>query len=228
MTFSTSSSTSTPAPAPAKVANQSASAMRAGSVVLALAVTALLVACNSYNPDLGNAPFRCNETSPRCPDDYVCVNYDNGREVCEEDGDGGGDVDAGGGNVTCNDDSEIEPNNDTTSPTNTTIPLQELTYSLVGLAICPATDVDVFRFSTDVRDRNLKAEISFDESVTTLQLEVLNNTGTTIRMGTPVSGSPGVVRAEVRSLPLGDYFVSVRSSNATENNYSIELDISVP
>jgi hypothetical protein len=110
----------------------------------------LLVACSPYNPDLGQAPFKCGASEPKCPDDYECVpDPSSAQGVCKAEsaspGADGGVIGSDGGNVTCNDDAEIEPNNSTTDPTIIPIPDFGDTYQLINLAICPQADIDVFR-----------------------------------------------------------------------------------
>ncbi|HEY4180936.1 MAG TPA: hypothetical protein VGM90_29035 [Kofleriaceae bacterium] len=38
----------------------------------ALVFLAALNACSPYSPDLGNAPYICADTDPKCPDGYAC------------------------------------------------------------------------------------------------------------------------------------------------------------
>src|SRR5687767_11496553 len=112
------------------------------SALLALAAAA---GCNSYDPDLGQAPFRCGSSEPRCPRDYTCVTYSDTEEICENlnlvEVDGG---DGDGGGLDCADDSQIEPNDSADLATDTQIPQSQDDYRLVGLAICPDTDQDWF------------------------------------------------------------------------------------
>jgi hypothetical protein len=58
---------------------------RAAALVRALTALApaALVAC--AEPDLGDAPFFCNNGTPQCPDGYVCVEDDD-RRVCVRSG----------------------------------------------------------------------------------------------------------------------------------------------
>ena len=196
------------------------------SLLLALTAVALTaLACNAYNPDLGDRPFRCGDSEERCPDGYRCVVSSPTQEFCEREG-GPTSPDAAN-NFNCADDSATEPNNELAMAFVTPIPDQSTSFSLVGQAICAADDVDIFRFGIDLDGRNLRTDISFDASQTSLVLEVLNN-GTPIRIGGAVSGNPGLVRAEVANMPPGEFFVSVRSDTGLQNNYSIEIEISGP
>ncbi|CAN5720994.1 hypothetical protein BH11MYX2_BH11MYX2_27760 [soil metagenome] len=42
---------------------------------------AALAACSPYSPDLGNAPYICADTDPRCPDGYACQTI-GAQNVC--------------------------------------------------------------------------------------------------------------------------------------------------
>jgi hypothetical protein len=48
-----------------------------------LVCAALALACNPYDPDLGDTPFRCGTDEPRCPDGYVAVEESVVRCICE-------------------------------------------------------------------------------------------------------------------------------------------------
>lgn len=192
---------------------------------------AALAACNSYDPDLGAVPFRCGTDEPRCPLGYTCVSYSGDEELCEKTGadeegsDAGQPADAGG-DFTCADDGELEPNNNMGEATNTLIPSQHDTYKLVSLSICPDTDLDIFRFEVDVSGKNLRADLSSQATRGQLILEVLEDGGTVIRSAEPVSGMPDLIRAEVPNMPQGTYFVQVRAPADVENNYTIEIALS--
>lgn len=194
--------------------------------VLLIGLAAALTACNSYNPDLGQGPFRCGQDEPRCPRDYTCVTYSADEEICEnlslagQDG-GGGD----GGNVDCDTDT-LEPNDSLDAPTNTFIPDTQDDYRLVGLAICPDTDQDYFMFQVDIAGRNLRADLEYMSSGGQLILEVLNAAGTVIVSGAAVPGMPDLVRAEVANMPQGTYFVLVRAPAGIQNNYTIDILLS--
>ena len=58
-------------------------------VVLLGALCQLLFAfgCNTFDPDLGDEPFRCGAEEPRCPDGYEC---DESTQVCFSGEPGGG------------------------------------------------------------------------------------------------------------------------------------------
>ena len=61
--------------------------MPAGAAVLS-SVTLLVAlgACTPYDPDLGNTPFFCGATDPKCPDGYTCQMSGAGSGVCTKGG----------------------------------------------------------------------------------------------------------------------------------------------
>jgi hypothetical protein len=186
-----------------------------------------LAACNAYDPDLGDRPFRCGEGEKRCPDGYSCVVYGPGMELCEAES-GQGSPDGGGGDFACMDDSDLEPNNDESSAVATPIPNMSSVYALLGLAICPATDLDFFAFGVDTTGKNFRVDIATDASGGELRLDILNDTGNSIRTGEPVDGDEQLLRAEVPNMPIGTYFVQVSSESGGENNYSIDMELAGP
>jgi hypothetical protein len=107
---------------------------------------------------------------------------------------------------------------------DTRIPDQQTMFSLVGLAICPVADVDVFTFTVDVSGSSLSSRIDFNSDAP-LKLEVLNSGGTVIRLGT--SDATGAA-ADVPNLPPGTYFVQVSADSVSENNYNIDITLSAP
>ena len=185
-----------------------------------------LAAC--YDPDLGDRPFRCGEGEKRCPDGYTCVVYGPGMELCESDSGQGSPDGGGGGDFDCLDDSDLEPNNDDSSAVATPIPNMSSVYALVGLAICPATDLDMFAFGVDTTGKNFRVDIATDASGGELRLDILNDTGTSIRTGTAVDGDEQLIRAEIPNMPPGTYFVQVSSAAGAENNYSIDMELAGP
>jgi len=188
----------------------------ARAVLLALAGGAFLAACSPYDPNLGPTPFRCGMSDPKCPDGYAC----NAQNVCEESG-SSGSPDAGG-NFQCADDHTIEPDNTTSEATPTPIPDANTCVSLVGLAICPDTDLDVFRFRIDdVNTKNVEARVHTDLSIGALQLKVLNSAGAVIGNGQPVDAS--TVTIQLQHLAAGTYFVQVSSAAGVENNYALQI-----
>lgn len=198
---------------------------------VAIGAAALVAAagCDSYNPDLGNAPFRCGTSEPRCPSGYECVQASESEQVCVKKGsnreqpDAGSDEEPDARPFTCNDDSEIEPNESLANPFPTPIPEFQDEVSYVGLAICPDDDIDVFRFGIDQSGKNLRVDLSYQSNQGELLLDVLNSNGSSIRMGTPASGDPDLLRAEIPNMPQGTYYVQVRAPAGIQNNYGIDI-----
>lgn len=201
--------------------------MRLSTTIVLAAAAAATIGCNAYDPDLGERPFRCGTEEPRCPDGYECTEFTPTEALCERTSGSapadGGSAAGDGRPFSCNNDSELEPNNALNMATITPIPTQASEYRLVGLAICPDTDVDVFRFSIDVTGKNVRADLTYQSSVGELLLDILNSTGTSIRQGTPAGGNTELLRAEVPNMPSGTYYVQVRAPAGIQNNYSIEI-----
>jgi hypothetical protein len=190
--------------------------------------TAALAACNPYDPDLGNHPFKC-ATDGTCPAGYTCEGDDPMTWVCETSQPA--DIDAPGGQFVCANDSSIEPNNDPNTAFITPLGTSMMTYSLVGLAICPVGDRDHYRFSISQTGQNFEAQVTGVADRPSLSLQVLNAAGAMVASGAPVPGTPQVVRIElVNRLAAGQYTVLVQSPDNTQNNYNLEMDIctSVP
>ncbi len=198
------------------------------TTLLACAAALAAAACSPYDPELGDTPFRCGTSDPVCPDGYACDTTAGGPTgVCVRDGevvpDAGPDAgqQADAGPLVCNNDMAIEPNNDIGSATTTPIPDQSEEYTLVGLAICPAGDVDVFRFRVDVTGKNITATAS--ETVRSrgeIVVEILNGTGVPIATG-EYNGANTAVTAVLNNAAIGTYFVQVRGlDTATQNNYN--------
>jgi hypothetical protein len=185
---------------------------------LVLFVTcAALAAC--YSPNLGSAPFACGSDTPICPDGYSCVSgtcMQGGESVTTPDGAGG-----------CPD-ASIEPNNSYTMPFVTPVAQQKTTFTLTGLAICPAGDIDVYQLTTTAESQTLTASIDYDKNGPALDMQILNSNGMSIMNGTAMSGMTNVVQT---TLQLGqantNYFVQVQASmTSDQNTYVLSLDVS--
>lgn len=193
------------------------------SLPLLLVAALLPPACNAYDPDLGDRPFRCGESDPRCPDGYQCVVYSADMQLCERAGEGPL-VDAA---FDCNEDA-TEPNNSAGAAFMTPIPSMSSTFGLVDIAVCPSGDVDVFRLGSDVAGKNLRADITFNPDQGELTLEILNSSETVIRTGAALQSDAQTMRAEVPNLPAGTYYVKVGGAAGVENNYSIDVELTGP
>lgn len=205
--------------------------MRTSLVASAFLAAALAAACNPYDPDLGPEPFRCGTDEPRCPDGYTCVEISATSHLCQLSGTDIPDVDAtptipDAGPFTCNDDSEIESNDTIDSATTTPIPGQSEEYRLVGLAICPTSDVDIFRFGVEETGKNVQANVTYTSGQGQLVLEILNSVGSTIATGNQETAA--LLRANLANAPQGIYFVRVAAETGAQNNYNIEIVTSGP
>lgn len=194
-------------------------------LLLSAFVLVAVAACNPYDPDLGDVPFKCGASEPFCPEGYSCMEYSDTNRLCERDDGGGGDVDAPSSTFQCANDASIEPNNEVQSAFVTPIPSMP-SYSLIGLAICPAGDKDHYRFDINVNGLNFEAQVSGVANRTPLSLKVLTNQGQLVASGASVAGTPSVVRIEVPNrLAVGTYIVQVESPDLTENNYDLTLKV---
>ena len=203
-------------------------------------MSALIIACNPYNPELGPEPFRCGTNDPVCPDGYRCdVRAANDRVCVPEDQigsngpDGGSGGSDGGGPFVCNDDGAIDDNNSLGTATLTPIPDIRPDYELINLSICPTTDRDIYEFRIDENGKNLDVRIRFLPSQGTLLLNVLNSSGNTIMSGAAVGPDPNdpsltVVQVEINNMPADTYFAEVLAAPGVENNYAIHIVTSGP
>ncbi|MCA9673433.1 MAG: hypothetical protein H6709_09075 [Kofleriaceae bacterium] len=188
----------------------------------AVATLAALGACNPYDPDLGDSPFRCGTSDPKCPDGYECMVYSDTLQLCERGADTSSpDARIDGSGLTCNDDSSVEPNDDINTAWTTPIPDFAETVTLVSLAICPDTDKDLFRFRVDSNGKNMRATVTTEIAQGQLLLQVLNNQGLTIANGTSTDSEHIVV--VVNNLAVGTYFVQVAAPAGVRNNYQIDI-----
>lgn len=189
---------------------------------IALSATAL-AACDPYDPDLGDTPFKCASKEPRCPDGYTCEN-DGVQDVCVRPDSSAGEVDAAS-TFQCANDSSIEPNNEPNTAFVTPVPSMP-SYSLIGLALCPSGDRDHYKFDINTTGLNFEAQVVGVASRPSPVLNILSANGTVIESGDPVAGSPQVVRVEIPNrLAVGSYIVQVQSGDGGENNYDLSIKV---
>jgi hypothetical protein len=194
---------------------------RLGSLVPAIPLALLAAACNPYDPDLGNVPFQCGSADPRCPDGYTCTTTTSFPEgVCVK---GSLGVDAST-QFICANDGSLEPNDLPNRPFVTTIPSSGPNYSLRGLALCPAGDMDHFQFGVTANGTNLEASVVSVAGRAPLQLNLLTTTGAVIATGISDAATPQMVKLEVSNrLATGSYILQVKSPDMTENNYDLVI-----
>lgn len=197
--------------------------LRRTSFLLGLSVglVALSAACSPYDPELGDTPFRCGTDEPRCPSGYQCVEYSPAEQICERAGGGDPEIDADPGNLDCNDDTSIEPNDTTATAWTTPIPASRPDISLVQLAICPDTDKDLFRFGVEVNDKNVRATVTTVVADGSLLLQVLNGAGAVIANG-QATGADKIIVA-VNNLAIGTYYIQVSAPVGVQNNYTLDI-----
>jgi len=176
----------------------------------------LLAACNPYAPDLGNAPFRCGTTEPRCPDGYACKAYSADLQVCEA---GDSSVDARPGDASplvCNNDQALEPNDSLGNARAIPAKPIGMPFKYAGVAICPETDKDYYAITVDANTTNIEVIVDFS-TVTPLALSILNSGGTAVATGVQ-TGSKN--RAFLPNSNAGVFYAFVAGG---KNNYDITI-----
>ncbi len=183
----------------------------------AVALSLWAAACNPYDPNLPNTPFRCGMSDPVCPDGYTC----NSAGVCIAGDDIRPDASTA---FVCADDGSLEPNNAPNRAFVTPIPSASLNYSLLGLAVCPEGDLDHFQFGVTTNGINLEAQVVSVAGRPPLQLNLLAPNGMVIATGLSDAGTPQKVKLDVPNrLAVGTYVIQVKSPDMTENNYDIAI-----
>src|SRR5262245_32147896 len=127
--------------------------------VVAIA-TAAGINCSPYNPDLGNAPYLCADTEPKCPDDYTCTDDGNGRMVCLAAGGMAPDAGSGSSGFQCaTDGAPLEPN-DTKDQAYVTDVSASQSRKYGPIAICPENDRDHFQINVQLGNKGISATTS--------------------------------------------------------------------
>jgi len=178
-----------------------------------------LLACNPYNPDLGDHPFKCGTDDPKCPDGYSC---DPDTNFCERGGTSAPDAAISDGEpFVCNDDHTIEPNDMISNATTTPIPDAKDCVEYVSLAICPDTDKDLYRFRVDTTGKNMKTIVNTNVGAGQLTLRVLNGSGNAIGSGLPIDTAH--IEIVINNLATGNYYVEVAAPPGVQNNYNLDI-----
>ena len=155
-------------------------------------------------------------------------------------GDGGGQLGDAGGQLgdaamndappalVCNDDGVIDDNNSIVTATLTPIPDIRRDYELVGLSICPTTDIDTYRFRIDQSGEDILAEISYPPAYGYLVLALLDSSGNNLATGVVIGSDPDaptltLMRVELSNVAAGTYYVQVSAPPGTRNNYRIYI-----
>lgn len=162
-------------------------------------------ACNPYDPDYGEIPFKCGPNDA-CPDGYTC----NASDLCALEG----------AEENCADDGPLEPNDSIDTAYYTPVAAERPAIPYASLSICGSSDVDVYAVTVPANGLNLTATMMY-ESGSPLEMRLLNDAGTLILNGTD---DDGVVTAAATNLPLGTFFVEVSSSDGGSNDYRLDLE----
>ena len=175
-----------------------------------LAIVFWASACTPFAPDLGSAPYLCNDSEPRCPDGYTCMETGDAPEdkVCISNN---GAVPDGSSGFQCNNDSNLEGmnrNDDIQHAFVTPVDSPKTDFPLTMLAICPAGDKDTYAVNLTMTNKGIKVTTSWPggEPVTAIIL----GSG-----GNPIS----------TNLPTGSYFVQASAAPGVQNNYDLHITV---
>ncbi len=200
------------------------------------AVVLAVGACSSYSPSLPEAPFLCGSAAPLCPDGFTCqTEAVTGRMVCVTPN---GTIPDSGMSGMCADDSNLEPNNDTSHAYPTTIDDSRTMLKFSGLAICPMGDIDMYSVTLTkgttgppATNESIEAIVTYQASGAPLQVSILNGGGSPVVNGAPVMGMSDTIRAYLAMAPNGQYYVSVFGPNmgaVQTNNYELTINVTGP
>lgn len=181
---------------------------------------ALLAACSSFDPDLGNAPYLCSDNV--CPEGYTCTTTTDPAprdKVCVSEG--GLAPDAGTSGFQCLDDSTFGQNDTTAGAFQTPVASGNSMFSALA-AICPELDKDHYAFNVVAANSNVQVITSW-ESGQPVNVSILNAGGTSIGNGTAMGNN--AFRVCVPNLPVGTYYVSAFAASSIKNNYRVEIKI---
>jgi hypothetical protein len=124
----------------------------------------------------------------------------------------------------CNNDSAFEPNGTIQTAFQTPVAATQLSVVYASLAICPTTDVDVFKVNTTVTTQNLETLITYGTG-DPLDASILNSGG--VPIANAAANGANSLRAYVANLPVGSYYVRV-ATTAGENNYQLTINVTGP
>lgn len=182
-----------------------------------LVVLAVLAGCDAYAPDLGESPYLCAATAPRCPHAYTCVAR-GGAEVCVSGEDP--PVDAAGVPAGCNDDTAYGMNDAISGAYATNLSAGSPQLALPNLAICPDADRDHFVVSITTRNQGLEVTSRWS-SGSPVQVAILNASGVSVVNGVSIGATAN--RACVPNLSIGSWYAVAFA--AESNNYDLEIRV---
>lgn len=175
-----------------------------------------LAACSPYSPELGEAPYLCADTEPRCPDDYTCKDNGGGRMVCVT---ASGSVPDGPNGFACSpfDGPPLEPNDTKEQAYQTDVSAAQ-TRRYGPLAICPATDRDHFQVNVTAPNKGIEAIVSW-ESGMPISVSILASSGSSLGNGMPMGEKSA--RACVPNVNTGAFYVVAFAT--AQNNYTVDI-----
>lgn len=196
-------------------------------VVLATTLGLAAVACNPYDPSLGDRPFLCGSDEPRCPDGYEPVEESATSCSCQRAG--GPSVDAiltDSAPFECNvDANESGAGNDSVStPTDTGLGGSTTTFASDPLAICESGDVDVFSLDAE-SGQTITARVLYGDAQGDLSIEILADDASELATGNPISGG---MEAAVEVTNTERHLVRVRAEVGVTNNYTLSIELTTP
>lgn len=138
--------------------------------------------------------------------------------------DASGGVDAGV-EFSCNDDALVtgDPGgNDTlATATQTGVGTGAVVYSGARMAICPASDVDLFALDPRPID-SIEARVFFDPDVGAIALRIIDAGGNQLAAGSDTD-QRGAIRLRYSHDSPETLFVEVSSGDGAENNYDVQV-----
>lgn len=190
---------------------------------LSILLVVAAAACSPYNPDLGDKPFLCGSSEPRCPEGYTAVDVTAVRCECVSEVTQGG----GGGEACDNFNPDaLEPNDGTSSATPTAIG-SSTTTSYQGVAVCPGTDQDVYVMDINKTSTAIKAEVTYTNGAAPT-VDILDPQGVSVRP-TVNSAVTGKVTATFTSRVMGRHYAVVKAgAQLMPVDYTIDLKITPP
>jgi hypothetical protein len=200
--------------------------MRTAALLLWLAV-GLGLSCNPYDPNLGETPFLCGLSDPKCPDGYTAVDISIGRCVCQLHPPS---IDAGAEYQCTTDRNDVIERNDSVSrATDTGIDDLHPTSRFPEVAICPADDVDVYKIAVSRAGSTIALIVAFDISRRPPSLGLLDKDGVPLPLSVD-SHLPGQLSASYLVSTAGNYFVQVAGAKTAPEavNYGLTVTLTPP
>ena len=199
--------------------------MSRGAVLMRplLAFAALALACNPYDPTLGDTPFRCGTDEPRCPDGYLAVEESVVRCICER---AATAPDGGPSDYVCDGDPFENPTPNDAIQFATPVDFQtNMTRDFVNLAVCPRDDVDYYTMNIARVGSVLVVRVIFDTTRSSPRIDIVDDGGVSLR---PTLGNPqvGVLTAELATQFPGAHLAKISAD--VEVNYDLTLSVTPP